>query len=403
MCLGLLLEPAWGQSADRTDYRSVPNREARQWLEKAYLAYDREAYPEALRALDQAVMVQHDLVDAYVLRAQTREHLNDLGGAITDYSIILHLSPAYSEALLGRALALYHQARYEEAIADLTTLLHVPPGETNAVLFSGSYAADGSFEATGLTTVQSGMQADYLNYIGLARMKLEQYDSARARFSEAIALQSSRPDYWVNRGLAHLALTDTARGVSDFAAAVALDADHAGALRNLSLLRYTSAGAAKAYARALEEGQSEETLLQRGMQHQADGDFQAALAAYDQALRLNPRSVDLHMQRAFTLEKLERSDEALRAYERALALQAKPEAYLNRGNIYFRQKDYTAALREYDRALNMDPLNPKAFYNRGLTRHYLRRNQEACEDLLRAKQLGMEVAAKPLEVWCNRP
>ena len=59
-----------------------------------------------------------------------------------------------------------------------------------------------------------------------------------------------------------------------------------------------------------------------------------ALAAYDKALALNPNFAGAWHGRGNALNELKRYDEALRAYEKALTLApALAEAWLGRGNV----------------------------------------------------------------------
>jgi Flp pilus assembly protein TadD/predicted Zn-dependent protease with MMP-like domain len=72
----------------------------------------------------------------------------------------------------------------------------------------------------------------------------------------------------------------------------------------------TSAGAPRALS----------LLLDRASERHEAGDFQAALACAEEAVRADPRSVEAHEDRALALAELGRKDEARSAIDRALAI-----------------------------------------------------------------------------------
>jgi len=63
-------------------------------------------------------------------------------------------------------------------------------------------------------------------------------------------------------------------------------------------------------------------------------------------------------------------------------------AYNNRGNIYFDQKNYQMAIRDYNKSIAMKPNYKLAYLNRGMAYHELKRSNLACTDFKKACQLG---------------
>jgi predicted O-linked N-acetylglucosamine transferase (SPINDLY family) len=84
-----------------------------------------------------------------------------------------------------------------------------------------------------------------------------------------------------------------------------------------------------------------------------------ALASYDRALALKPDYAQAHYNRGDTLHLLNRLDEALASYDRALALRPDyAEAHYNRGNVLYELKRLDEALACYDRAIAIRPDYP---------------------------------------------
>ena len=87
-----------------------------------------------------------------------------------------------------------------------------------------------------------------------------------------------------------------------------------------------------------------------------DGEYQRALRKYDEALREDPEHLFALRGRARSLMQLERPDEALAAFDAAIALAPEFGAtYANRGILHDRSGRYRKAIEDYTRALALDP------------------------------------------------
>ena len=109
------------------------------------------------------------------------------------------------------------------------------------------------------------------------------------------------------------------------------------------------------------------------------------MASYDQALTLNPNSIEALYNRGNALAELQRMDEALTSFDRALAL--KPdlaEALTNRGGALLELKRPQEALASCDEALSLRPDDPIALDNRGSALRALGRPTEALASYDRA-------------------
>jgi len=92
----------------------------------------------------------------------------------------------------------------------------------------------------------------------------------------------------------------------------------------------------------------------RGSAHEALGQFDAALASFEQAIALDPKYLEAHFNRANVLQRLERPDAALAGYDRAIAL--KPDlaaAHFNRGRLLRRLQRRHEAIQSFDRAIRL--------------------------------------------------
>ena len=76
-------------------------------------------------------------------------------------------------------------------------------------------------------------------------------------------------------------------------------------------------------------------------------------------------------------------------------------AYNNKGVAYHKQKKYTEALAYFDKAILLNNDYAKAHLNRGITRQIIRDEDGACNDWIRAKELGIDIADKYFGNDCN--
>ena len=103
-----------------------------------------------------------------------------------------------------------------------------------------------------------------------------------------------------------------------------------------------------------------------------------ALASYDKALALRPDYPEALNNRGVTLFWLNRLDEALASYDKAIALKADDaEALNNRGVVLMELNRLDEALASYDRAIALKPDYADALDNRGSVLRKLNRLDEA--------------------------
>jgi len=87
-----------------------------------------------------------------------------------------------------------------------------------------------------------------------------------------------------------------------------------------------------------------------------DGKFQKALLYYETAIQEDPNFIHAKRGRARTLMQLGRDSEALKAFNEVLKLDANSAvSFANRAILEDRMGFYKKAIKDYDRAIKMDP------------------------------------------------
>jgi lipoprotein NlpI len=149
--------------------------------------------------------------------------------------------------------------------------------------------------------------------------------------------------------------------------------------------------------RAIESGRiSGEALaklhLIRGAEWAGKGDHDRAIADYDAAIRLKPRSADVFFNRGSAWAIKGEPDRAIADYDAAIRLDPKePTAYGGRAVAWAVKGDYARAIADFDTAIRLNPMSSSSFFGRGRTRFYSGEFQRAAADLERAHKLNPSV------------
>jgi tetratricopeptide (TPR) repeat protein len=97
----------------------------------------------------------------------------------------------------------------------------------------------------------------------------------------------------------------------------------------------------------------------------------------------------VYYNRGTELGKLERYDEAVADFSKAIAIHPFDYVYGNRATAYYFMGNYQQALRDYDSAIALDPDNANSYYGRALTYRALGGFAAAQEDLRKSCALGL--------------
>lgn len=311
-------------------------------------------------------------------RAAAQNALGNRAGAIDDATKALELSPGHDDwrSLRGE---LYRLAgRFDEALADLSQAVMLAPHKPDYCYLLGRVlmllgrwdAAIGSYQQA----LQHGNEAlrdladDALNELGLCHLEmgrpeaallfvdaalrispdwptawfnrgaicreLGRFDEALAAYDRAAEINPADPDIYARRGLCHRDRGDTAAAVADLRAALQLDRDRTFDRLELGAL-----------------------LVQRD-------EYDAALAELKTVLRQEPASSVAHHWIAYLHERRQDPDAAIKAYNRAIELApTKAEFYSDRGDCWAKLDRKEEALRDWRQALRLKPdLEAAAFF-----------------------------------------
>ncbi len=94
----------------------------------------------------------------------------------------------------------------------------------------------------------------------------------------------------------------------------------------------------------------------RGMIWSHKGEYDIAIADYNEAIRLDPKQIDNYNNRGIAWADKGEYDKAIADYNEAIRLDPQfPSAYNNRGNAWGRKGEYDKAIADYNEAIRINP------------------------------------------------
>ena len=124
--------------------------------------------------------------------------------------------------------------------------------------------------------------------------------------------------------------------------------------------------------------------------------YEHAIAAFDEALHLNPNQALSWIHRGRAQRNLQRYDDAIADYDQALAIEPDNANLLcDRGLAQYHLNQYTAAINDYDRAAYLAPSDWQAWYLKGLALMPLQNYERA----IRCFDHALDLQADTAQIW----
>jgi tetratricopeptide (TPR) repeat protein len=141
--------------------------------------------------------------------------------------------------------------------------------------------------------------------------------------------------------------------------------------------------------------------LEAGIAKYTIQDFQGALIDYDESLSFC-KSYNGFYNRGVLKMNIRDFEGALCDFDSASGMDTLvPDAYINKGFIFYQAGNLANALQNYNRALQIAPNDSRAFIGRGLTNIKQGNKSVGCEDLRQAATLGNTDAQIQIQKYCN--
>jgi tetratricopeptide (TPR) repeat protein len=119
------------------------------------------------------------------------------------------------------------------------------------------------------------------------------------------------------------------------------------------------------------------------------GQYDEAIQAFDEAIRLDPNDVRAWNDKGLALVKQGKYDEAIETYDEAIRIDPNnSKAWNRKGTALTEQGKYDEAIKAYDEAIRLNPNYAMAWNNEGEALKALGRTTEANAAFAKAKELG---------------
>ena len=141
-------------------------------------------------------------------------------------------------------------------------------------------------------------------------------------------------------------------------------------------------------------------LFRQGSELWNQGQYAEAIAAYDQAVQLQPDYVEAWYYRGFGLEELRHYEQALASYDEVIRLDPLHQyVWCRRGIVLLtRLQRYDEAFASYNKVIEIEPNNYEAWYGRGDALIELKRYPEAVTSYKEAIHINPTNCFD----WCER-
>ena len=108
--------------------------------------------------------------------------------------------------------------------------------------------------------------------------------------------------------------------------------------------------------------------IERGSAHLGAGEYDQAISAFEEAIRVNLKSAEAYNGRGFASYNKGEYDSAIADYNTAIGIYPEfAKAYDNRGYTRYNKGEYDSAIKDLDVAVRLDPESAIAYENRGNT------------------------------------
>jgi len=309
------------------------------WLMVGLTHIARDESDQAIKALrtsselSQCDPAPHLLLGGQLVLAE------DFSSAIEPLEKAVKLDPTDIDVQYILASTYYQSGDYDSAIETIDIVLEARPDDASAWRVLSQAAAEGGDTEHALVALQhlSELEAgdgDVHSLLADAYFQNARFEEALAAYESALASREDGAD--LGSAALTAAMLDDMDAAKDYASrALAIDAKSAGA------------------------------LMAMGFVSKRAGDYDTAIAAYEQALSGDENALTYRLL-AESYDMAGQPQNALSAYEQAVALDSQDYlAYLQMGNLHARLNDLVGAESAYRSGLEVNELGHEAWFGLG--------------------------------------
>lgn len=370
------------------------------WYNRGCVKLQLKNYKGAIADFDKSIDLSERFTRAFINRGLTKSYIKDYTGAVRDFEEVLKYDKKNIYALYNRGRVRMYLKQNELAKNDFTEVIKINPSDVMSHFYKATAESD--------------------------------YKTAVKDYDKTIELFQNFPEAYYNRGIAKKMIKDYYGALSDLNIAIELKLKNISDNSNINNLRmpmedgslnfkqtqnkafaYYNRGRVNFYlgnyANVLKDMTESihfnsgnwDAYLYRGMAKAKVKDYVAALEDFNKVLVLNTEKVDALFERGNIFFILHEYEKAVNDYNAAIKIKPDAKLYSNRGNVKFQLKDYASSIIDYNEAIALEPENADYFFNRGISKYYLKQKTGACSDFQKAAGSGHAKAKEALSKFCK--
>uniref|UniRef100_A0A4W5M2Y3 Tetratricopeptide repeat domain 6 n=1 Tax=Hucho hucho TaxID=62062 RepID=A0A4W5M2Y3_9TELE len=372
------------------------------YLSRAAFYGAKGRYSKAILNCNEAIKIQPKSVRVYLYRGALKFYLKVYKGAVEDLTMALRIDKTCSFAHYNRGVCYQQLKEYELALRDYGIVLLLPSKKeidlkvliNRALLYvelSDHHNALQDFKAASL---RSPEDATIYHALGVYHHRLGQLQESVEAYSQAMQISPFFLDAYVGRGNAYMDYghtQGTKQAQRDFLSALHLNPLCSNARisscpsstswfnPNPNLSLNPNSNLTLTIASCPHPGST--LTLNLNLSH-----------GYTQLSR-HITHMGIHNQlltnRGVINQFMGDKANAMKDYQRAISLNPKYAlAFFNAANLYFYNRQFEQACEHYSQAFELDPADESAVLNRAITRALLREVPEALQDFSEALRLN---------------
>jgi tetratricopeptide (TPR) repeat protein len=314
-----------------------------------------------------AIALQNTYAPAHANLGLNSIELQQYRPAATEFRKALKLDPAQSNANELRynlALALYRSGEYEQSLQALEEIRDAGARDAAFFALAGSDHRELGRAAQAVENLRAASDrepdnANYLYDLAISLIQTGAKDEAIRRLEAGVGRCPKCASLYAALGVAYYAAGNNDESARHYETAVRLEpnaADIRAALGDL----YAAAGA-----------------------------FEKSTHEYETALKLDPSNASYLLKQGRNWMRLRQSDKAEQTFRLVLAADSRNvDTYLNLGKLANERGDSVAAIRNLEKAVELDPENSAAIYQVGLAYRKAGQTQKSAAAMNRFRQLN---------------
>jgi tetratricopeptide (TPR) repeat protein len=243
---------------------------------------------------------------------------------------------------------------------------------------------------------------------GTAKMQEKAFKEAIEKFDLAVMINPNYEQAYMQRGLARKALLQFNLANQDFSKVLELNPKsvEANFENAFALSQFGKENDAIPFLqKAIElDPKKLEAYIELGNIYRKNGKGKEAIEQYEKAIKIDPKYEPAYLRLAIYHFNIEQHQKALQEVNHVITKinPKSAEAYALRGEIELGRKQYILALKDFNKAIELDAHVGSSYTYRGLAHFHTGKKKEACADWQKAHELGDFECEEYLEKHCAK-